>query len=333
MVAAAFRSNPWVLGYDPFNEPFSKALVRFHDEHFDAQLECFYTGAAHVGQPSHGAPPFRCPRHDPASGVIPTIEAHDSTHLVFVEPDNFASRGFPTYLGPMNLPHLVYNVHVYCSARSPVTGNPADVGACAAQELHSLSVRAEDRPELASAAQPGGPGWFVTEFGATSDPALLSVAVDMLDARQVGWTYWSWKYYGDPTGSSDEALLLGNGHLRATALVLSEVYPQAVSGIPLSFGYSPLTDVFELSYAPNHRLRAPTVVFVPTRLQLPEWVLRQGDGGEGDLAGRGPVELRIENAATGRRVHVVVTPGRCGGRAARSDRVRANSRITSGPSR
>ena len=43
-VAHAFSGNRWVLGYDPFNEPFSTSLIRFGDEHFDAQLECFYTG-------------------------------------------------------------------------------------------------------------------------------------------------------------------------------------------------------------------------------------------------------------------------------------------------
>ena len=60
-VARAFRGNPWVLGYDPFNEPFSTSLVRFGDEHFDAELECFYTGRANRA-PSHGAPALRARR-------------------------------------------------------------------------------------------------------------------------------------------------------------------------------------------------------------------------------------------------------------------------------
>ena len=64
-VARAFRSNPWVLGYDPFNEPFSTALVHFDDEHFDAELECFYTGTAHVGTPSTALRPCRCPAARP----------------------------------------------------------------------------------------------------------------------------------------------------------------------------------------------------------------------------------------------------------------------------
>ena len=147
-----------MIGFDPFNEPFSTALVHFHGQHFDAQLECFYTGRSHVGAPSHGAPPLRCPADDPEQGVIPTLLAKDPEGLIFDEPDNFASRGFPTYLGPMDLRNLVYNVHIYCGARSPVTGNPTNVTACAAQDVHSIGVRQGDRPLLASPRTAGRTG-------------------------------------------------------------------------------------------------------------------------------------------------------------------------------
>ena len=309
-VARAFRGNPWVLGYDPFNEPFSTSLVRFGGEHFDAQLECFYTGTAHVGSPSHGAPPLRCPVHDPADGVIPRILASDPTHLIFDEPDNYASRGFPTYLGPMDLPDLVYNVHVYCGARSPVTGNPTDLDACAGQEVHSLGVRAADRPALASAAQPGGPAWFVTEFGATSNPGLLSFVTAEMNAEQVGWAYWAWKYYDDPTGSADEALVMSNGHLRSTAIVLSQTYPEAVAGTPLSFAFSPVTAVFRLAYVPDHRVGAPTVIFVPTQLHYPRGYCARVSGAR-VISARGSDLLEVRNDRSGRRVSVVVAPGRC----------------------
>jgi endoglycosylceramidase len=310
LVARAFRGNPWVLGYDPFNEPYSKSLIRFGDAQFDSRLECFYTGAAHIGALSHGAHPMRCPAQDPANGVLPTILANDPTHLIFDEPDNYASRGFPTYLGPMNLHHLVFNVHVYCGARSPVTGNPTDVGACVRQEVHSLGVRAEDLSEMASRAQPGGPAWFVSEFGATSDPAMLAAVTAQMDAEQVGWAYWAWKYYADPTGSADESLVMADGRLRSTAMVLSQVYPQAVAGIPVSFSYSPLSDVFNLTYAPNHHIHAPTAVFVPTELHYPNGYCARATGGR-VTSRSGSDQLKVENARSGRSVTVSVTPGRC----------------------
>jgi endoglycosylceramidase len=311
-VARAFRGNHWVLGYDPFNEPFSTSLIRVGDEHFDSQLECFYTGTGHIGTPSHGAPALRCPSHDPASGVIPTIQSNDPGHLIFDEPDNYASRGLPTYIGPMNLPDLVFNVHIYCGARSPVTGNPTNVAACAGQDAHSLGVRASDRPEMGSAVQPKGPAWFVTEFGASSDPELLASIAAAMDAQQVGWAYWAWKYYGDPTGSAAESLVMANGHLRATARVLSRAYPQAVAGTPLQFDFSPTTETFDMAYVPNHHVHAPTVIFVPTALHYLHGYCARTTGARVTSA-RGSDLLDVQNATTGHRVTVEITPGRCGG--------------------
>jgi len=309
-VAHAFRGNPWILGYDPFNEPYSRSLVRFGDEHFDAQLECFYTGTAHIGATLHGAPALSCPPTDPANGVVPTVLANDSAHLIFDEPDNYASRGFPTYLGPMNLHHLVFNVHIYCGARSPVTGNPTNLAACARQDVHSLGVREEDRSEMSSGAQPGGPAWFVSEFGATSDPALLSNITAHMDAQQVGWAYWAWKYYADPTGSSAESLVMADGRLRSTALVLSRAYPQAVAGVPISFGFSPTTGVFRLAYVPDHRIHVPTVIFVPTDIHYPHGYCVRTSGAE-ETSAPGSNLLEVQNDKSGHRVTVVVTPGSC----------------------
>ena len=309
-VARSFRGNPWILGFDPFNEPFSTSLIRVGDEHFDAQLECFYTGTAHVGVASHGAPALRCPPHDPANGVVPTVLAADPAGLVFDEPDNYASRGFPTFIGPMNLPNLVFNVHIYCGARSPVTGNPTNVVACAFQDARSLGKRAEDRPEMASVRQPGGPAWFVSEFGATSSPLLVASITAKMDAEQVGWAYWSWKYYGDPTGSAAESLVMADGRLRSTADILSRVYPQAVAGTPRRFSFSPQTDVFDMAYVPNHHIHAPTLIFVPTQLHYRHGYCARTTGARVTSA-RGSDVLQVRNDRTGSRVTVEVTPGPC----------------------
>lgn len=309
-VARSFRGNPWILGFDPFNEPFSTSLIRVGDEHFDAQLECFYTGTARVGVASHGAPALRCPPHDPANGVVPTVLAGDPSGLIFDEPDNYASRGFPTFIGPMNLPNLVFNVHIYCGARSPVTGNPTNVVACAFQDARSLGKRSEDRPEMSAVPEPGGPAWFVSEFGATRSPLLVASITAKMDAEQVGWAYWSWKYYGDPTGSAAESLVMADGRLRSTAYVLSRVYPQAVAGTPLRFSFSPETDVFDMAYVPNHRIQAPTLIFVPTQVHYRHGYCARTTGASVTSA-RGSDLLQVRNDRKGSRVTVEVTPGQC----------------------
>jgi len=309
-VAGYFRTNPWVIGYDPFNEPFSKSLVTRGGEHFDGQLECFYAGARHVGSPAHGAPTIKCPARDPAMGVIPTILASDPNHLIFYEPDIYAKHGAPNFVGPMNLPNLVFNVHVYCGYRSPTTGNPTNIAACAAQEQRSLKTRSEDRIDLSSPSQPKGPAWFVSEFGATSDPTLLQQLTDDENRSLVSWSYWAWKFYNDPTGSADEGLVLPDGRLRATATVLAQTFPQAIAGIPVSMSFDPTSGAFELVYKPNDALHAPTLIFVPTEIHYRHGYCARVKGGT--VTSRPNSELlRVKTATSTHSVEVRVTAGPC----------------------
>jgi endoglycosylceramidase len=140
-VARYFRDNPWVLGYDPFNEPFAKAPRGSANHRFDAQLECFYTGKAEPGLALDTKQAVSCPPDDPAVGLIPTILAADPHHLIFYEPDIFSKKGTPNYVGPMDFPNLVFNFHDYCSNRNPITGDPTDLALCTSQELRTISLR------------------------------------------------------------------------------------------------------------------------------------------------------------------------------------------------
>ncbi len=309
-VASYFRGDPWILGYDPFNEPFSTSLVTSGDEKFDGQLECFYTGRSFVGAPSHGAPSITCPPGDPLAGVVPAIQTADRGALVFYEPDIYSSRGSTNFVGPMTFPNLVLNVHVYCGQRSGKTGNPTDIAACAAQEQHSLTTRSEDRGDLGSTAQPGGPAWFLSEFGATSNAILLDRLTSEADRSMVGWTYWSWKFYADPTGSSAEGLVAAHGSLRSTASVLSRTYPQAIAGRPTSMSFDPSNGAFHLAYVPDHTVHAPTAVFVPTQIHYPSGYCAKVSGGT-IISKPGKEVLLVENASAGRSVSVSLTSGSC----------------------
>ena len=103
----------------------------------------------------------------------------------------------------MDLPNLVFNVHIYCGARSPVTGNPTNVAACAQQDGAFAGQTGRGPPGRwprrdQPGARPGSsPSSARRAARRSSRPSRLT-----LDAEQVGWAYWSWKYYGDPTGSA-----------------------------------------------------------------------------------------------------------------------------------
>ncbi len=305
--ATYFSGNPWVVGFDPINEPFTRTLQTGTPE-VATYLECLYTGTSDPGRNIIDGSVITCPSHDPSVGLIDTLRKVAPDKLVFFEPDIFAAKDRPNDIGPMNFAGLVFNFHDYCGLRSGVTGNPTDLDACAAQELHTMQRRSAERPDIASVKQPEGPAWFMSEFGATTSAPLMDRLTAIADELQLGWTYWQWKYYDDPTGSSAEALVQADGRLAATATSLSRVYPQAVAGTPISYSYVPTTREFHLLYVPDPRVDAPTVIFVPTARSYPTGYQVQVLGGEVQSA-PGADHLVVANATGAASVSVTVLPG------------------------
>ena len=316
-VARYFAHNPWIVGYDPFNEPFEREIVLSDTQVFGADLECFYTGRAHPGVLADSSDPVACPSGDPANGVVPSIEAADPHHLVFLEPDVFSTLGKPNLLGPMDFPNLVLNFHSYCGPRDPVTGDPVDLDACASQQLTTLLNRERERPFLSTRFQPGGPAWFMSEFGATHSVALIDRLTSDTDLLQVGWAYWQWKYYGDPTGSAHEDLVNALGALEPTAVVLSRTYPEAIAGTPTSVLFDPATSQFQLAYDPSPRARGPTVIFVGAGMHYPHGYCTRVTGGRVLSAPRA-ADLLVANDRDADQVAITITGGRCVGGRARS---------------
>jgi endoglycosylceramidase len=262
-VATYFSANPWVVGFDPINEPFTKTLQSGTPE-VAGHLECLYTGRSDPGRSIIDGSVLDCPADDPAVGLIDTMRTVAPDKLVFFEPDIYSTQDHANDIGPMNYSGLVFNFHDYCGLRSGVTGNPTDLNACAAEELHTMQQRSEERPDIATVKQSEGPAWFMSEFGATTSEPLMERLTDIADELQLGWTYWQWKYYDDPTGSSAEGLVQPDGTLSPTGVALSRAYPQAVAGTPISYSYNPERAEFHLLYVPDERINAPTVIFVPT---------------------------------------------------------------------
>ena len=52
----------------------------------------------------------------------------------------------------------------------------------------------------------------MSEFGATTSTSLVGFDTEWAGLDQVGWAYWAWKYYDDPTGSSAEGLVQPDGN-------------------------------------------------------------------------------------------------------------------------
>jgi endoglycosylceramidase len=257
-----------VVGFDPINEPFTRTLQPGSTE-VAARLECLYTGLSDPGRSIIDGSILTCPPDDPKVGLIDMFRAVAPDKLVFFEPDIYSNSGHPNDIGPMDFKDLVFNFHDYCGLRSGTTGNPTDLDACADQELRTMQRRSEERPDIATTKQPDGPAWFMSEFGATTSEPLMDRLTRIADELQLGWTYWQWKYYDDPTGSSAEALVQADGSLSPVATALSRAYPQAVAGTPVSYSFDPSTMAFHLFYVPTARIDAPTVIYVPVARDYP----------------------------------------------------------------
>ena len=317
-VAAHFATDPSVIGYDVFNEPFSSELATgAGNALFDARLECFYTGTAHPGTVSGAGTPLVCPPTDPAQGAVAAIEQADPDHLVFYEPDVANDFGAVNWIGAMPFGRLVLGFHDYCLASagqayfdfysSPVCSQP---------EALVFQQEARARAAASTPEQPGGPGWFMSEFGAGEDTTDLARVAGLADQNLVGWTYWQWKQYADPTGGSTEALVGSSGAVDPVkAAVLVRPYAQAVAGTPTSMAYDATSRVMTLQYESDPAITAPTIVFVPVDPAYDVYPTGYctSVSGASVVSAPGADHLLLENAPAGGPVTVTVGPEPPGG--------------------
>ncbi|HEV3281477.1 MAG TPA: cellulase family glycosylhydrolase [Acidimicrobiales bacterium] len=310
-IAARFRSNPWIVGYDPFNEAYGTGVsTQPLNPTFDAELECFYTGRAHPGMDQNGQR-VTCPADDPEVGLIPRIEAADPTHLVAYEGNYSTDSGVPNHIGAMDFPRLLLNFHDYCFLHVPNGPEPPDFGSsCGPLENYVFTQHDQERATDASPEQPGGPGWLLTEFGATTDTADLARITSDANANLVGWIYWQWINYDDPTGSHSSALWPPRKATPSQLNVLSETYASAVAGTPTSMSFDPATALFTLQYHSNPTITAPTVIVVPVSTHYPHGYCVRVSGAR-VTSRAGATHVDVENSPTSTTVTASVAPGSC----------------------
>jgi endoglycosylceramidase len=256
-VARRWKDQPYSMGYDLFNEPW--AGMRYP--------QCLVPG---VGYPQHDAKRLQ-PFFEHA---LAGIRAEDPHNLVWFQSQPLISVGAPTGFNAVpNERQLGYSFHYYC---------PVTTLASAAQDGKPRG------PSLASACRFFGPRVFtyaqqqakrmdsvelLTEFGATDQLDVLRQVVELADARLVGWQYWQYKNWRDPTTESQasgaQSLFADDADLstvkRDKLRVLVRTYPQATAGVPLALSFD--CDSGEFGY--RYQARAAggqTEIYVPVAL-------------------------------------------------------------------
>jgi endoglycosylceramidase len=289
-VAAYFRGNPGVFGYEVLNEPWPGFVWE----------GCF-------------DPVLGCPLQDHKMTefyrrIVPAIRAADPTTLVFFQPNLLFDEGIHTDLGKVVDPHTAFSYHDYCAIESVLQKN--------------ITCRLEDGVTLTNAnlyADIFRMPALLTEFGATDDVKNLAEVMGNADRHKVGWLEWA--YTGnDKTSSSptNQALVFdpsqpptGGNVNTAKLAVLAAPYPKVVAGTPRFWSFR--SGTFRLCYSteqPNRQGRFPpgaqTLVSVPP-IEYPNGYQVAVRGGQVVSAPNAAVLTVVADAGAD-TVEVVVTP-------------------------
>ena len=245
LVAKRYQDQPYSMGYDLMNEPW-------------AGIEwpiCL----------TIGCPDTYTQELQPAmTRGLEAIREVDPDGIVWWEPQQFSGgRELPTFFTAVaGEENLGLSWHNYCPAVFfESTGLPLlDAESCrefsADRERHAI----EQAGEMNAAA-------LMSEWGATDNVEAVGIDADVADEHQMGWMYWAYKYWNDPTtADGDQGLFTDDADLTSVKADklrhLVRTYPQATAGTDLEYDYDPVTGHFTMTYRADPSIDAPTRIFV-----------------------------------------------------------------------
>jgi endoglycosylceramidase len=244
--------------------------------------------------------------------TITAIRAADPTTLAFYEPNVIFNDGAKTNVGDTGDAHAGMSFHDYCLTSD--AGGP-DANCDTLDDM--VFANAEEH------ARQTGDTTLLTEFGATTDPKVLSGMAARADRFMVGWQEWHYCGCDDPTtsGPGDKQALvidpkkapeganLDTGKLK----LLTRPYPQVVAGTPAGWSFDPASRTFKLAYATKRAdgkgsfgAGRETEIAVPARQYAGGYAVAVQGGTVRSPAGA--ATLRVAACPGAERVAVTVTP-------------------------
>ena len=265
-LAAALAHEDAVIGYDAFNEPACELAVAPcgvppQPAAAAAYLEPFYRE------------------------LVPALRRADADTPTFYE--DWLTTGFG-YPFAVHLPYTRQGLsyHVYC-------GQPIRPEPCPQQEAQALANGVRNAAANHAAA-------LVTEFGATDKLEIIRRVADGADAAGVGWLYWQYKTYGDPTtsaaaeGPDAESIVTPGGAVKAAKVrELARAYPARLAGRGARWSYRTADGRFTLRWTAARG--GDTVVAVP-RAAYPRGFDVRADGVR--VVRRAPLTVRGSGRAS-----------------------------------
>jgi endoglycosylceramidase len=195
-VAARFRNDPMVAGYDLFNEPHPLPMP-----------------------PAVFESRFMWPLY---ARLIDAVSPVDPHHLFIVESTLFL--GFPTAISPLRAPNLVYSPHLYTGSLIP--GSSAGVAS-------ELAERRREADALHAAFWVGELG---IDHSAPGAGAWTGAALSAMAAQHVGWAWWQWRQDGGWGIRSVDGNRLDLAALRTLAGAYLAAAPSGVTAVSTGDG-------------------------------------------------------------------------------------------------
>jgi endoglycosylceramidase len=298
-VAAGFRDEPYLLGYDLLNEPWPGT----------PWFTCGNT---------EGCPAFDTQVLQPFNEKMANaIREADPNGIVWYEPNVLFNNGPETHLGDVAGPAGM-SYHVYCLEEQPQP-SPAD-------EAQEESCRLREDLPFSNAndhSEKTGNTLLLSEFGATDDLGAIERIVERAERSMISWQYWHYCQCDDPTTTGvgpTQALVIdpakppSGDNLKEDKLdVLARVFPRVVAGTPTGYGFDREQRTFSLDYSTKRAgggafgPGAGSEIFVPRR--------HYPGGYDVTVTGGDPVSpasasrLRIRTCAGRDEVRVRLRPG------------------------
>ena len=102
-------------------------------------------------------------------------------------------------------------------------------------------------------------GALMTEWGATDNVKAIGMDVEGADDALMGWTYWAYKHWDDPTtADASHDLFTDDANLGS----VKKDNPQATAGMPTKIDYDTTSGRFSMTCRPDRSIAAPTRIFV-----------------------------------------------------------------------
>lgn len=277
-VAQRFKDQPYLMGYDLINEPWPGT----------DWATCANTSAC-PGDATELAPYLDALRQG--------VRSQDGKNIVWYEPnvlfDFGAGSGLP---GSVADPQLGLSWHNYCLPAAVLHAQGlTDLPGCS-----DLEGRVFDNAR--GLADRLGATQVLSEFGASDDLADIAQVTDEADANLVGWQYWHYKLWRDPTTESQtsggQGLFTKDEDLTtlkpAKADLLVRSYPMATAGTPQKLRFDPGTGDLTYTYSPGRG--GATEIFISPRHYAKGYVTTVAGG-------------RVASAPAARILQVVASPG------------------------